>query len=167
MAAVQREVSQIQVRPIGAADADWIRRLLVDRWHSVRVVSRGKLHHADRLPGFIALVEHDRLGLVTYRLDSTECEIVTFDSLREGIGIGTALIEAVRSVAISNKCRRVWVVTTNDNLHGLSFYQRRGFSLVAVHLNALELSRKLKPEIPLVGSNGIPIRDELELEMVL
>jgi ribosomal protein S18 acetylase RimI-like enzyme len=55
----------------------------------------------------------------------------------------------------------------NDNLHALRFYQKRGFVLVALHRNALEASRKLKPEIPLVGIDGIPIRDEIELELVL
>jgi len=29
--------------------------------------------------------------------------------------------------------RRVFLITTNDNLHALDFYQRRGFELVAVH----------------------------------
>jgi GNAT superfamily N-acetyltransferase len=119
------------------------------------------------LAGFVAVVDGEHLGLATYRLECGGCEIVTLNSLREGIGIGTLLVEAVRSVALSNKCRRVWVITTNDNLQGLRFYQRRGFSLVAIHRNAIELSRKLKPEIPLIGLNGIPLRDELELEMVL
>jgi len=160
-------VGTIQVRSLGASDADWVRRLLVNHWVSVKVVSRGRLHDADQLPGFIALMDGERVELATYRIHSDECEIVTLNSLREGIGIGTALIEAVRSVAISNKCRRVWLITTNDNLQALRFYQRRGFSIVAVHRNALEQSRKLKPEIPLIGLDGIPLRDELELEMLL
>ena len=41
--------------------------------------------------------------------------------------------------------------------NALRFYQKRGFMLVAVHRNALELSRKLKPEIPLIGNDGIPL----------
>jgi ribosomal protein S18 acetylase RimI-like enzyme len=85
----------------------------------------------------------------------------------EGIGVGTALIAAVRTIAVRSKCRRVWVITTNDNLHALRFYQRKGFSLVALHPKALDQSRKLKPEIPLIGLDGIPLRDELELEMLL
>ena len=83
------------------------------------------------------------------------------------MGIGTALIDAVRSVAVANKIRRLWLITTNDNIEALRFYQRRGFSLVTIHRNALEESRKLKAEIPAIGSNGIPLRDELELEMLL
>ena len=52
-------------------------------------------------------------------------------------------------------------------MHALGFYQKRGFRLVAVHPGAVNESRKLKPEIPLIGNDGIPIRDEIELEIVL
>jgi DNA-3-methyladenine glycosylase I len=73
----------------------------------------------------------------------------------------------VKKVARQSGCRRLWLVTTNDNLNALRFYQKRGFALVAVHRNALEISRKLKPEIPLIGADGIPLRDEIELEITL
>jgi ribosomal protein S18 acetylase RimI-like enzyme len=108
-----------------------------------------------------------RVGLITYRVDGDGCEIITLNSLMERIGIGTALVKAVQSKAASSNWRRLWLITTNDNLQALSFYQRRGFSLAALHRNAVDLSRKLKPEIPQIGFNGIPIRDELELEMLL
>ena len=130
-------MAPIQVRPLDETDVDWIRRLLVEHWHSAKVVTRGKLHYADRLPSFVALEDDRRVGLVTYRIESDECEIVTLNSLTEGIGIGIALVEAVRSVAALNKCGRVWLITTNGNLQALRFYQRRGFSLVAVHRNAI------------------------------
>ena len=79
----------------------------------------------------------------------------------------SAEIEAVKEVACKAGCRRLWLITTNDNLNALRFYQKRGFALVAVHRNALEISRKFKPEIPLIGADGIPLRDEIELEMIL
>jgi hypothetical protein len=59
------------------------------------------------------------------------------------------------------------LITTNDNLHALGFYQKRGFRLVAVHSNALAASRKIKPSIPDFGMHGIPLRDEIELEILL
>ena len=106
-------------------------------------------------------------GLITYHIAGDQCEIVTLDSLVEGIGIGTALIEAVKQTVLAIGCKRLWLITTNDNLHALGFYQKRGFRLVAVHRNALEQSRKLKPEIPMMGLGGIPIWDEIEIEMWL
>jgi len=89
------------------------------------------------------------------------------NSLVEGKGIGSALIDAVKSVAATAGCKRLWLITTNDNTNAMHFYQKRGFQLVAVHRNAMEKSRLLKPEIPLTNHDGIPIRDEIELEMVL
>jgi ribosomal protein S18 acetylase RimI-like enzyme len=92
---------------------------------------------------------------------------VTIDTKQSSRGIGTALIEAVKNAAREANCKRLWLITTNDNLNALRFYQKRGFVLVAIHRNALARSRQLKPEIPLVGAGGIPLRDEIELEMVL
>jgi GNAT superfamily N-acetyltransferase len=156
-----------RVRPLTEGDHDWVVRFLEDRWGATKVVTRGRIHYADELPGFVAVQENRPVGLVTYRLYDDECEIVTMNSLVEGIGIGSALADAVRSVAVATGCSRLWLITTNDNVAALRFYQKRGFLLVAVHRNAFERSRRLKPEIPLVGLDGIPLRDEIELEMLL
>ena len=145
----------------------WAAALLAQRWGSTRVVSRGQLHDAARLPGFVATLADENAGLVTYRIEGEECEIVTLDSLVAAKGIGLALINAVVRKAKAAGCRRLWLVTTNDNLNALRFYQKRGFRLVAVHANALERSRRLKPQIPLIGQDGIPLRDEIELELAL
>ena len=93
--------------------------------------------------------------------------MVTFNSTVEGQGIGTALLEAVKLAAVEAGCNRLWVITTNDNWPALRYYQKRGFRLRAVYPDALDHSRKLKPEIPLFGLEGIPLRDEIELEMRL
>lgn len=119
------------------------------------------------LPGFVALYQSEKVGLVTYNIVDIGCEIVTINSIHPSSGVGTALIEAVRDIAIKSGCKRLWLITTNDNMNALRFYQKRGFILVAVHRNALEQSRKLKPEIPLIGEHGIPLSDEIELEMTL
>jgi GNAT superfamily N-acetyltransferase len=131
------------------------------------VVGRGRVFRPAELDGFVALANGDPVGVVTVSIESDACEIVTIDSLREGTGVGSALIEAVIRKARQAGCRRVWLITTNDNLRMLRFAQRRGFTLVAVHPNALEESRRLKPEIPEVGQHGIPLRDELQLELRL
>ncbi len=145
----------------------WAVQLLRDRWGSVRVVCRGVVHQADQLPGFVALLEDKPLGLVTYRCAEGECEIVSVDALVEGRGIGSTLLHTVQEEARVRKCRRLWLVTTNDNLEAQRFYERRGFRVAAVHRGAIELSRSLKPEIPETGKHGIPIRDEIEFELRL
>ncbi|MBX2998099.1 MAG: hypothetical protein KF893_06265 [Caldilineaceae bacterium] len=39
------------------------------------------------------------------------------------------------------------------------------YHLAELRPNALARSRQLKPQIPLVGLDGIPLRDEIELEI--
>jgi ribosomal protein S18 acetylase RimI-like enzyme len=153
--------------PLAEEHRHWASELLVASWGDTRVVSRGNLIDAIQLPGFVAIDGPDPIGLLTYRLDGDECEVVTLNSLVEGRGVGTALIEAARAVAEAAGCRRLWLITTNDNTPGLRFYQKRGFRLVAVHRNAIEESRRLKPRISLIGLDGIPLRDEIELELLL
>jgi N-acetylglutamate synthase-like GNAT family acetyltransferase len=77
------------------------------------------------------------------------------------------LINAVLGEARKQNCGRVFLITTNDNMQALRFYQKRGFELVAVHRGAVNESRKIKPSISLIGNDGIPLRDEIELEMIL
>jgi ribosomal protein S18 acetylase RimI-like enzyme len=125
------------------------------------------MYHPKKLPGFVATIDGKSVGLLTYEISNGECEVVTVNSVSERLGIGSGLLEAVRRVAISAGCKRLWLITTNDNTHALRFYQKRGYRLVALYPNQLEKSRLLKPEIPLVGMDGIPLRDEIELEIAL
>ncbi|MDY7108011.1 MAG: GNAT family N-acetyltransferase [Planctomycetota bacterium] len=157
----------IEIRPASDADRPWMCELLARRWGSPRIVTRGRVQDALALPGFLACLDHERIGLATYDIAGRQCELVTLNSTREGQGAGSALVEAVSTAARQARCERLWLITTNDNLPALRFYQKRGFHLVAVHRNALEVSRRLKPELPLTGIDGIPLRDELELERSL
>ena len=156
-----------EIRPLIKDDRAWVAPLLEEQWGSVTQVTRCRAYRADELPGFAAIQDGKPAGLITYNINGEQCEITSLNSLVEGVGIGTGLIDAVKNVANSSKCKRLWLITTNDNTPALRFYQKRGFLLVAVYPNALEESRKLKPEIPLTGIDGIPIRDEIELELLL
>jgi GNAT superfamily N-acetyltransferase len=157
----------VTVRPLGPGDREWARAKLADLWGDV-VVSRGRLHDPAGLPGFVAEDEAgEPAGLLTYCIDGGDCEVVTINTFPKGEGAGTALLEAVAAAARQAGCARVWLITTNDNLRALRFYQRRGFRLVALHRDALDRSRELKPAIPEIGLDGIPLRDELELELML
>lgn len=142
---------------------DWIRR----RWGSEIMVAHGQVYRPGELPGFVAVDGDQWLGLLTYHSAGEACEIVTLDTDHPNQGIGTALIAAARRAALQAGCRRLWLITTNDNTAALRFYQRRGFTLAALHRDAVSRSRQIKPEIPMIGNDGIPIRDELELEMIL
>jgi ribosomal protein S18 acetylase RimI-like enzyme len=125
---------------------------------------RGELLDVLALPGFVAERDGLPIGLVTYRLENDECELAFIASLERHAGVGTALLDAfVQAVA---GCERIWLVTTNDNLDALRFYQRRGFVLSALRAGAVDKAREqLKPQIATVGEFGIRLRDELELEL--
>ena len=157
----------LELRALGPDDREWVAELLAERWGAPLVVSRGRAHRADRLPGFAARRGGAVVGLVTYRIESDECEVVTLDALEPRSGIGSALVDAAREAAAAAGCRRLWLVTTNDNAGAIEFYGRRGFALVAVHEGAVAASRRLKPEIPRFGHGGVEICDELEFEIGL
>jgi GNAT superfamily N-acetyltransferase len=154
------------VRPLRPQERERVADLIARRWGSEVVVVHGTIYRPAELPGFLALHAGEWVGLATYRIADAACEIVSLDSLQPGIGVGTALLNAVKEAARRARCSRLWLITTNDNLAALRFYQKRGFSLVAVHRGAVERARRLKPEIPTIGQDGIPIQDEIELELL-
>jgi ribosomal protein S18 acetylase RimI-like enzyme len=140
--------------------------ILKREWGSP-LVSRERTHKPEELPGFIALESENIIGLVTYNIDERGCEITSLNSFEENRGVGSALIDEVLKVAKENNCARLWLVTTNDIIHAIRFYQRRGFDWIATHINSADGMRKLKPSIPLLGEEGIPIKHEIEFEIKL
>lgn len=160
-------MERFRIEPLRAEDRPLAVALLTGVWGTTRMVSRGELWDAAELPGFAAWDGERLVGLATYRICGNSCELATLNSQVEGSGVGSALIEAVRAVAAAAGCGRLWLITTNDNTPALRFYQKRGFRLTALYANALERSRRLKPEIPLLGLDGVPLRDEIEMEMDL
>jgi GNAT superfamily N-acetyltransferase len=156
-----------EIRPIADEHREWLQSKVREVWKGRYVVSRGVAYEPANLPGFIAYQSGIPAGIATYHIEGDECELVTLDALNQWKGVGSKLIEAVEEEARKQACSRMWMITTNDNIDGLRFYQRRGYVISAVHPNAIDQSRKLKPSIPLVGCYGISIRDEIELEKYL
>ncbi|GIP38703.1 hypothetical protein J31TS4_19830 [Paenibacillus sp. J31TS4] len=127
------------------------------------VLSSG-IYPCDELDGFAILEDDGAIaGLLIYVWDGADCEVISLDSLKEKKGIGTHLLQAAEERARQAGCRRMKLITTNDNLHALGFYQKRGYQLAALYVNAVTRARERKPSIPLVADNGIPIRDEFLL----
>ena len=128
---------------------------------------RGKIIDGTKLDGFLLQEDNTIIGLVTYTFFDDICEIVSLDSKRENIGIGSALLKQVEKVALDNNCKKMRLITTNDNMRALQFYQKRGYCLTKLYPNAMDEVRKVKPNVPELGDNGIPLRDEIELEKKL
>jgi GNAT superfamily N-acetyltransferase len=155
-----------KIRPIADADRRRFREVVTADWGSTSMATRGRLVDVAEAPGFVALDGDDWLGYSAYEIHGQAMEIVAIESHAAGQGIGAALLAACVAVARDANLQRLWLITTNDNIDALRFYQRRGFVLVAVHRDAVtDARRDLKPEIGATGAHGIPIRDEIELEL--
>lgn len=153
-----------RVRPIEPSDRAWLRVVLDARWGGPGQAYGGELVDASGADGFVALDGGSRVGVLLHRPVATGREIVLLDALRQGEGIGTALLEACAAAAREGGAARLSLVTTNDNVDALRFYQLRGFRLAALRPGAVDVARRdLKPTIPGTGQHGIPIRDEIEL----
>ncbi len=157
----------MRITKVTQKDLVWIQKVFQQEWGDVFVVSGEKIYYPKNLEGFILLEKNEKLGLITFHSNNNEIEIVTLNSFQENLGIGTSLVKSVIEEAKMRKKKRIWLITTNDNIEALKFYQKRGFSLVAIHRGAIDASRKIKPSIPRIGKHAIPISDELELELML
>ncbi|MFB5269803.1 GNAT family N-acetyltransferase [Paenibacillus enshidis] len=134
-------------------------------WGSPEMVVSTGVYQCDQLDGFAVLGEDEKIiGLVTYTVNDHHCEIISLDAIEENKGIGTRLLRQVEALAKERNLPQVKVITTNDNLHALLFYQKRGYQMVEVYPNAVDKAREIKPSIPLFSEQGIPIRDEILLE---
>ncbi|MFD1412553.1 GNAT family N-acetyltransferase [Oceanobacillus jeddahense] len=143
---------------------DRINNFFMKQWGSPEMVISSGIFDCTKLEGFAVLnTEGEIVGYITFIISDSECEIISLDSLEEGKGIGTALVQKVEAVAKAEDCQKVKLITTNDNLHALGFYQKRGYDLTALFKGAVKKAREWKPEIPQTGNEGIPIRDEILL----
>ena len=159
---------QYAINTASKTDFEWIKELYTRTWSKDICVSRGKVQKVDDFTGgFVAETGGQNTGFITYTVTGPEVEITGIVSLKEKSGVGSALVKAVIEMAKKQKLKKVCLVTTNDNLNGIGFWQKRGFKLVKVYPGSMEYVRKIKPAVPLIGENGIPLRDELELEMIL
>lgn len=140
-----------------------VNAFLEEHWYTTDLIIRGEKVDMTKVDGIIVFDDARRIvGLLTYRITGSVCEITSLDSIHEGRGIGTALVNQMIRLAKEKGCEQVILITTNDNINAIRFYQKRGFDLIRLYHDALERSRELKPQIPLIGENGIPLRHELE-----
>jgi len=164
---VMGKASRITIRPVRDADRTWMRSEMKKWWGAEEVVLCGKVYYPAEMNGFIAHDDGEKYGLIIFRRDQDQYEVMSLTTSEKHSPAARVLIETVIQDAREQKCRRVIVVTTNDNMDALRFYQKAGFHIHTIRTGVIAESRKLKPEIPTYGNHRIPIRDEIELEMYL
>jgi GNAT superfamily N-acetyltransferase len=159
------EPQNYEIRKIDAILREKIQPILDETWGAPLLAINGKLWDSRTMPGFAAVNGDEVLGYLLYEFHDGVCEIMVLESVVQNIGIASALIEQVKQTAKSSGVSKVIVQTSNDNTHAFRFYQRRGFTIREVRLGAMDAARKLKPSIPLIGEDGIPLSDEIEFEI--
>ena len=154
-------MGQVTIRALGDADVPWAERLLGG--FGGRLQARlGSVVDPLACPGLVAERDGEPVGIVTYDADGDDVEVVYIEVTAKHQGVGTRLLDAVED---RTGAQRLWLVTTNDNLDALRFYQRRGFRISEVRPGASDEARRtLKPSRSEVGNFGIPLRDEIVLE---
>lgn len=152
---------------IDSTSRDAVNAFITRQWFTLDIVVHGESIDLSMSDGFYSYENEEINGLITYRIKDNEMEILSLDSLLPNKGYGTELLNKAIHKARNIGCHRIMLITTNDNLNALRFYQKRGFNIVKLYRNAVDESRKLKPQIPFVGMDNIPIRHEIELELIL
>lgn len=155
----------MECKRINSQNRNFINAFIKQHWYTTTMIIRGREIDMTKAEGFYFSEEKNIIGLITYIVYNGILEITSLDSLQENRGIGSKLVEAVIHEAKERKCQKIILITTNDNINAINFYQKRGFDMANLFRNALDISRKLKPEIPLIGENSIPLRHEIEFEL--
>ncbi|MDZ5470503.1 GNAT family N-acetyltransferase [Bacillus sp. 31A1R] len=139
-----------------------------EHWGSPKMVISSGVYECDSLPGYVCLSDKQEvIGLVTFVDRGNEREIISLDSILENKGIGSNLMELAETDAKQANMDKITLITSNDNINAIKFYQKRGYRIVQVLCDAIDEARKIKPSIPLIGYHGIPIKDELVLEKMI
>lgn len=148
------------------SDRQDVSRFIESHWGSTKIMSCGKVYYPHELDGLIERRDGKIVGLLTMRNDGDDAiEVLTLNSTLEGQRIGSSLMLAAIDLVREKGLGRIWLTTTNDNLRAIGFYQRLGFRMVEIHIGGVDEARKIKPQIPEIGRDGIPIHDEIVLEL--
>lgn len=157
----------IMIQPITEKYRQQVMNFFRKHWGGSQMIISSGTYDCAMLDGYVYVEEAAIIGLVTYVIHGNSLEIISLDSIREGNGIGSRLMAEVEQFAVEHAIPKIELITTNDNLQALKFYQKRGYRITHIFPNAVMEARKVKPTIPLIGNEGIPLHDELKLQKKL
>ncbi len=160
-------MNEISIRLTTPDDTSQIKELMNKYWGGEPLVIRAKNYYPSKLEGIFAFSQEEIIGFLFFDVQGESCEIIVFEVFKKFRGTGTKMLEKIKDIANDKGCNRIFLMTSNDNLDALRFYQRRGFHICTIHFDSVKESRKLKPGIPMIGDHGIPMRDEIDLELLL
>lgn len=155
------------IRPVQGKDSQLIAEMMEKNWGGEPLVIRGLKYYPSKLPGLMVLDDRRIVGFLFYEIQNRACEIIVFEIFDKFHGIGTQVLNQLIEIAKNKDCKKIHLMTTNDNLDALRFYQKRGFHICGIHIDSVKNSRKIKPAIGEFGDFGIPLRDEIDLERLI
>ncbi len=155
----------ISIREKTPEDSEWLKELIEKEWGGNPLLIRTLSYYPHTMPALIAIDDKERVGVLSYEIRGDICEVIVLQVFNKFTGIGTLLLDALKTQAKAAGCKQLYLMTTNDNVDALRFYQKRGFVISHIHIDSAKKSRALKPSIPLTGDYGIPIRDEIDLTL--
>lgn len=158
------DLNDITVEDYTEIEHDAVSKLFKESWGGISMVSREKEYFIFNESIILAKLNDKILGTLVFRRENDEIEILTLESIEKYKNIGTKLLEFLLESHVTEDIKRIWLITSNDNLNAIRFYQKRNFSISNVYKNAINKARELKKSIPWYGHYGIPITDEIELE---
>lgn len=157
----------LKIRSASPNDTQWLEELMDREWGGLPLVIRGKKYDPTALDGIIAENENGIAGFLFYEVRGSDCEIIVFEVFDQFKGTGTVILDKLKEIAKEKKCKRIYLMTTNDNLDALRFYQKRNFHIIGIHVDSVKISRKIKSTIGMTGNHDIPVRDEIDLECLI
>ena len=159
-----KDLAAFNIQPLSLLHQKQLEDFITHAWGSSEMVISTGIYNLVELEGYVAWSSiGEIIGVVTFKRLDGLIEIISLDSVLENQGIGTRLIMMIELMAVENQIPLIKVITTNDNMGALSFYQRKGYRIKEIIEGAVDRARRVKPEIPLIGERGIPINDELVL----
>lgn len=157
----------LDMRPL--PDKEAVHRLLMHRWNDDCIIFGGRAYTSR---DFETIGAHDGegtlVGIALWTMRGRVALLGAIDSFQPGSGAAGALLERVQQEARGRNAVSLRAVTTNDNVHALVYYQRKGFRLDTLFVGSVDAFRgRDNPNFRRIGFNGLPVRDTLELEMAL
>lgn len=156
-------MDSIIIRPKTTLDNKILENFMNLNWGGEPLIVHGKKYFTKNLEGYLGFKGEECIAFLLYERQKIDWEIIVLEVMAKFSGIGTKLLNELIEDAKKNHCPQIHVMTTNDNLDALRFYQRRGFIFSGIFLDVVDYARTLKPSIPALGDYNIPIRDELIL----
>ena len=153
------------IRPM--TDRATLEEMLRLRWSDGSIFVRGRMLYPRDVEAFGAYMNGRLQGVATWRIEDGTLYMLTANNITDTRGVTTALLETMLAMGREKGFAFMRALITNDNWPAFRFYQKRGFRIVAVHPGVVDMMRQMKPSIPERGVEGIPMRDEIELEIVL